>query len=339
MHHFITGVAGFIGSQLADALLATGDSVSGVDDLSLGRREFLNDAQTHSTFNFFCADISQRSNAEKAMVASKETFGQINVIWHLAANSDISAGNDDASIDFSKTFLTTYAMMEAAKSQGVRAVAFASTSAVYGENDAVLDEQTGPLLPISNYGATKLASEAILSAAAETHFDHLWIFRFPNVVGPRLTHGAIFDFVARLAAGEPQLKVLGDGMQEKPYLHVSELIDAMRHIVENARGRRNLFNIGPSGANTSVRFIAEKTIDAYGVDIPIAYTGGDRGWVGDVPRFKYDASRLARLGWRPTMTSDDAVIRAIREAMAGRRAVCDEPYRTLKPPEAPDARD
>ena len=254
------------------------------------------------------------------MVAGQDAFGPIDMIWHLAANSDISAGNEDASIDLSKTFLTTYATVEAAKVQGVRRIAFASTSAVYGETDALLDEQTGPLLPISNYGATKLASEAILSAAAETHFDHLWIFRFPNVVGPRLTHGAIFDFVARLAAGETKLKVLGDGTQEKPYLHVAELIDAMYYIVQNARGRRNLFNIGPGGTNTSVRFIAEKVIERFGASVPIAYTRGDRGWVGDVPRFKYDTSRLARLGWLPTMTSDEAVIKSIDEAITGRAA-------------------
>ncbi|MCB1510966.1 MAG: SDR family NAD(P)-dependent oxidoreductase [Hyphomicrobiaceae bacterium] len=320
MHHFITGVAGFIGSQLADALLATGASVSGVDDLSLGRREFLRDAEARPTFHFVQADISTQAGAASAMRSGSDMLGPIDIVWHLAANSDISAGNHDASIDFTKTFLTTYATVEAAKALDITAVAFASTSAVYGELDAVLDEHTGPLLPISNYGATKLASEAILSAAAETHFERLWIFRFPNVVGPRLTHGAIFDFVARLAADEPQLKVLGDGTQQKPYLHVAELVDAMRFIVANAAARRNLFNIGPSGANTSVSFMAEKAIERFGAKVPIAYTGGDRGWVGDVPRVRYDTSRLAELGWRPRLTSDEAVVQAIDEAIASRNA-------------------
>lgn len=320
MHHFITGAAGFIGSQLADTLLAKGDKVSGVDDLSLGRRAFLHSAETQPLFHFAVTDISDADQAGAAMRAAGEALGPIDTIWHLAANSDISAGNKDASLDYTRTLLTTFSTIEAAKALDVAKIAFASTSAVYGETDETLRETTGPLMPISNYGAMKLASEALLSAAAETHFDHVWIFRFPNVVGPRLTHGAIFDFVARLSAGEPQLKVLGDGTQAKPYLHVSELIEAMRFIVANTRGKRNLFNIGPSGARTSVRYMAENAIERFGADVPIAYTGGDRGWVGDVPRFEYDTSKLAAIGWRPRLSSNEAVLKAIDEAIASQRA-------------------
>ena len=323
MHHFVTGVAGFIGSQLADRLLSTGACVSGVDDLSLGRLDFLRGAQNQANFRFFCADVSEQSAAEVAMIAGQDALGPIDMIWHLAANSDIAAGNKDSIIDLRRTLQTTYATVEAAKVLNIRAIAFASTSAVYGHNECKLSETAGPLLPISNYGAMKLASEAILSAAAESYLDHLWIFRFPNVIGPRLTHGAIFDFVARLAAGEPKLKVLGNGTQEKPYLHVSELLDAMCFIVSRARDRRNLFNIGPEGPNTSVRYIAEQTIRRFGANIGIVYTGGDRGWVGDVPRFTYDTSRLARLGWRPTMASDQAVLKTIDEAIASQRFVDD----------------
>jgi len=321
LHYFVTGVAGFIGSQLADALLSTGARVSGVDDLSLGRRDFLRGAEDQATFRFFRADVSEQAAAQEAMMAAQAALGPIDMIWHLAANSDIATGNTSASIDLKRTFQTTCATVEAAKALNVRAIAFASTSAVYGDNDGLLSETTGPLLPISNYGAMKLASEATLSAAAEAHLDHLWIFRFPNVVGPRLTHGAIFDFVARLKAGEAPLRVLGDGTQEKPYLHVTDLIDAMGFIVRTARDRRNLFNIGPDGENTSVRYIAEQVVRRFGADIGIAYTGGDRGWVGDVPRFTYDTSRLARLGWRPSMTSDRAVLRAIDEAISGQRSI------------------
>ena len=313
MHHFITGIAGFIGSQLADRLLQGGEKVSGADDFSLGRPEYLLQATGHEPFKFFECDVSGSNEALDCLRAASAWGGVPDIIWHFAANSDIATGVTDASVDFRRTLQTTYAMLEAAKAVGAKKVAFASTSAVYGERADVLSEDSGPLLPISNYGATKLASEALLSAAAEAFLDSIWIFRFPNVVGPRATHGAIYDFIARLAQKPSSLMVLGDGTQTKPYLHVAELIDAMRYIVANANGRRNVFNIAAGGAGTSVSFIAEQVIARIRPGTPIAYTGGDRGWVGDVPRFRYSTERLTRLGWKPRMTSDQAIVRAIDE--------------------------
>ncbi|MGB6480394.1 MAG: NAD-dependent epimerase/dehydratase family protein [Candidatus Sulfotelmatobacter sp.] len=318
MHHFVTGVAGFIGSQLADCLLEGGERVSGVDDFSLGRPEHLASARKNPRFQFLERDISGPEQAIECFRTASEGQGPVDIIWHLAANSDIAAGSADASIDFRKTLQTTFAVVEAAKSQGVKQIAFASTSAVYGERDDVLSESSGPLLPISNYGATKLASEALLSAAAELFVERLWIFRFPNVVGPRSTHGAILDFITRLASHPGSLTVLGDGLQTKPYLHVSELIAAMRFIVAHATARRNVFNIGPTGAGTSVAFIAERVVARTLPGTPIAYTGGDRGWVGDVPRFRYSTERLANLGWQPALSSDEAVVRAIDEVASSR---------------------
>jgi UDP-glucose 4-epimerase len=313
MHHFITGVAGFVGSQLADALLADGHRVSGMDDFSNGRPEHLEAAQRRSEFFFQRVDISQAANAVECLAKASAWGGTPDVVWHLAANSDIAAGMTDASVDFSRTLCTTFAVLEGARSVGAKRVAFASTSAVYGEREDILIESSGPLLPISNYGATKLASEALLSAAAETHVERIWIFRFPNVVGPRATHGAIFDFLRRLTQDHGSLRVLGDGSQTKPYLHVSELIAAMRFIVDHAVERRNVFNIGPEGAGTSVAFIAEQVIRSVSAETPIEYAGGDRGWVGDVPKFRYSTARLAQLGWRPALTSNEAVLRAIGE--------------------------
>jgi UDP-glucose 4-epimerase len=313
MHHFVTGAAGFIGSQLVDDLLARGDALSGVDDLSLGRRAHLDAATRNAGFRFYERDISAPAAAADCLRAACAWQGVPGIVWHLAANSDIAAGCKDAAIDFKNTLATTFAVIEAAKVHGARSIAFASTSAVYGERDDVLGEDSGPLLPISSYGATKLAGEALLSAAAETFLDRIWIFRFPNVVGPRATHGAIFDFIARLAARPPALTVLGDGSQRKPYLHVAELIEAMNFIVARASARRNVFNIGPEGEGTSVAFMAQRTVARMLPGTPIRYTGGDRGWVGDVPRFRYSTQRLARLGWRPRLSSDEAVLRAIDE--------------------------
>ena len=313
MHHFVTGVAGFIGSQLADRLLEGGDRVSGVDDFSLGRPEHLGHARLSPCFRFFEGDISHPEQAIACLLTASEWGGMPDIVWHLAANSDIAAGVANAAIDFKRTLQTTFAVLEAAQSVGVKKIAFASTSAVYGERDDLLTENSGPLLPISNYGATKLASEALLSAAAESFLERLWIFRFPNVVGSRSTHGAIFDFIGRLASRPVSLTVLGDGSQTKPYLHVSELIAAMSFIVAHATDRRNVFNIGPNGGGTSVAFIAERVIARTLPGTPITYTGGDRGWVGDVPRFRYSTERLAQLGWQPGLSSDEAVLRAIDE--------------------------
>ncbi len=315
MRHLITGAAGFIGSQLADALLADGESVAGVDDFHLGRPAHLAAARANPRFGFVEADVSDVAAATGAFRALAGGAPP-DLLWHLAANSDIAAGVADPTVDFRRTLQTTFATIEGAKAVGARSIAFASTSAVYGETDKSLAEDTGPLLPISNYGAAKLAGEALLSAAAESSLERIWIFRFSNVVGPRATHGALFDFARRLACRPPALRVLGDGTQTKPYLHVSELIAAMRFIVANAKERRNVFNIGPEGAGSRVSFLAETIIARMAPGTPIAYAGGDRGWVGDVPRFAYSTERLARLGWRPTLSSDDAVRRAVDELAA-----------------------
>jgi UDP-glucose 4-epimerase len=319
MRHLITGVAGFIGSQLADALLAAGDVVAGVDDFSLGKPAHLAAAKASPSFRFAEADISQ---VPAAVDAFRALAGDAppDIVWHLAANSDIAAGVADPTIDFTRTLQTTFATIEAAKAIGARAIAFASTSAVYGETDKRLTEDVGPLLPISSYGAAKLAGEALLSAAAESALERIWIFRFPNVIGPRSTHGALHDFAGRLACRPASLKVLGDGAQTKPYLHVAELIEAMRFIVAHANERRNLFNIGPETAGSKVSFMAQAMIDRMAPGTPIAYTGGDRGWVGDVPKFDYSVARLAALGWRPTLTSDEAVLRAAGEIAAEARS-------------------
>lgn len=312
-HHFITGVAGFIGSQLADSLISEGHLVTGVDDFSNGRDEHLAGARTNSSFLFHETDVLNSDHVLVRLRERQSDRGLPDMIWHLAANSDIAAGVADASIDFRRTLQSTYSVIEIARSVGTKRIAFASTSAIYGERDDVLTEDSGPLLPISNYGANKLASEALLSAAAESFIENLWIFRFPNVVGPRSTHGAIHDFVGRLIKNSSSLRVLGDGSQKKPYLHVSELIDAMKFIVQNANDRRNVHNIGGVGEGTDVAFMAQQVIKRVAPGTPIQFTGGDRGWVGDVPRFNYSTERLSQLGWRPSMSSDAAVIRAINE--------------------------
>jgi UDP-glucose 4-epimerase len=315
--HIITGAAGFIGSHLTDALLAGGARVIGIDDLSLGTRRNLEAALTNTDFSLLVEDLNEVETLLDRLITKLDGTA-VDTLWHLAANSDIQAGVADADVDLKRTFLTTYSALRLCRRLGIRKVVFASTSAVYGELPGPLTEDAGPLFPISNYGAMKLASEAALSAALTDALDWLAIVRFPNVVGSRSTHGALHDFIAKLAATPERLVVLGDGTQQKPYLHVADLVRAMLHIRDCAPGRIAYYNVGDGKTTTSVADIARIVIDRVSPKAEIAYTGGDRGWAGDVPRFQYDTSKIEALGWRPTMSSTEAITRAVDELAAAR---------------------
>jgi UDP-glucose 4-epimerase len=312
--HLITGGAGFIGSHLAD-LLAGGNEVLIADDLSAGRAEFLEKGLASKAVKLIKTDIATKNGWLEVRRAIADT-GPPERIWHMAANSDIPSGVKDANVDFRKTFLTTFLAIEFAKRVGCCEFAFSSTSAVYGESDATLSETLGPLMPISNYGAMKAAAEACVSAFAHAGRRRAWIFRFPNVIGPHSTHGIIRDLIRKLMKDPKRLEVLGDGTQQKPYLHVSELIDAMLFITRNDPGPLGLYNIGPNDEGVTVRFIAESVLEATSPNAAIAYTGGDRGWPGDVPKFCYDVSKLRLLGWTPKYGSREAVQRAVAEIKA-----------------------
>ena len=304
----VTGAAGFVGSHLVDRLLQLGHTVVGVDNFSRGTRANLDRAMQSSAFTFFEADLSDPEPLRHILSGRK-----IGTVWHMAANSDIDAGVVDPNIDLRDTFVTTFNVLAAMREMGVRKIAFASSSAVYGLHDGLLAEDSGPLFPISNYGAMKLASEGVISAAVESFLERAWIFRFPNVIGARATHGIIFDLLKKLARNPTELEVLGDGTQKKPYLHVSELVDALLHIRNKAHDALNYFIIGPSDEGITVREIAETVLREAGSSAPIRFTGGNKGWVGDVPRFRYSVEKLARLGWRPRLNSREAVEKATAE--------------------------
>ena len=201
----ITGAAGFIGSHLVDALLARGFVVVGIDNLKLGRKGNLSIALRNASFNFYQADLNELSGMQEILAGESKSLG-FDTLWHLAANSDIRAGVVDPDVDFRDTFLTTHNALKLARQFKIPAFAFASTSAIYGDLRQKLTEDIGPLFPISNYGAMKLAGEAAISAATESFLERSWIFRFPNVVGSRATHGAILDFVHKLKKNPPTIK-------------------------------------------------------------------------------------------------------------------------------------
>jgi len=315
----VTGAAGFIGSHLVDRLLDRGATVVGLDNLKLGRMENLEQALQKRRFRFHAVDVNETGRVSR-LVAEESGHAAFTHAWHLAANSDIRAGVADPEVDLRDTFLTTHNLLKVLREHRIGRVAFASTSAIYGNLPQLLHEDLGPLFPISNYGAMKLASEAALSAALEAFLEQVWIFRFPNVVGSRATHGAIYDFAWKLASNPRELEVLGDGSQEKPYFHVADLVDAMLYIVEHANERLNYYNIGTSETVSTVRYLAEAVVREMAPGAAIRYTGGSRGWVGDVPKFNYSIEKLKRLGWAPRMTSDQAVDLAVREIVQEVRA-------------------
>jgi len=310
MKILVTGAAGFIGSHLVDALLDRGHQVIGIDNLSLGTRKNLRASLQNASFKLIERDI-----ATEDFPPTFDPGCNIDWVWHMAANSDIPAGVNDPDVDLKNTFLSTVRVLAWMRNNDVPHLSFASTSAVYGPRDKPIKEDSGPMLPISNYGAMKLASEACISAASEAWLGRADIFRFPNVIGSRATHGALFDFVRRLRQNPDQLKVLGDGTQQKPYLHVSNLIKAMLFITDHAKCSLNYYNIGPED-DVSVRRMAEEVVAQTAPGAAIIYGSESRGWVGDVAKFRYCTEKLRNLGWKAQMSSLDAVRLAVSEIAA-----------------------
>jgi UDP-glucose 4-epimerase len=233
----------------------------------------------------------------------------------MAANSDISRGCSETDRDLRLTFLTTFEVLDAMRRHKVPEIVFASSSAIYGERDEHLTEDTGPLQPVSLYGAGKLSAEAYIAAFVHSFGLQAWICRFPNVVGDRATHGVVYDFIERLRKDSTRLRILGNGEQEKPYLYVRDLVDAMVFIWKKSSEPLNCFNIGVQGA-TKVTRIAEMLVEEMGLNrVVFEYTGGQRGWVGDVTRFNYDTGKLSGLGWQAPRDSDSSVRLAIQRIL------------------------
>lgn len=301
----ITGGAGFIGSHLADELLQSGNSVIAIDNLSCGNKKNLTNALTNPNFKFFELDITNKVQLFDFFNKYKS-----DMIYHLAANSDIEKGSKNPDIDLNNTFLTTYNILLAMKEFKINKLFFASTSAIYGNFNTDISETSGPLFPISNYGAAKLASEAFISSFCESNNIQAWIARFPNVIGERATHGVIFDFINKLRKNQNKLVVLGNGEQNKPYLYIEELIKAIVLMCEKSNDRINYFNIGVE-TRTKVKEIAKIVIEEMKLNANIEYTGGTQGWVGDVPEFSYNISKIKNLGWSSKLTSTEAVKKSV----------------------------
>jgi UDP-glucose 4-epimerase len=309
MNILVTGGAGFIGSNLIDELVIN-NKVICVDKLNYGMSN-INHLLNNENFKFFGIDVTDYD-------ALNEIFlnHQIDMVYHLAANSDIKQGVFGSEIDFKDTFLTTKVLLDVMKNNNVKNLFFSSTSAVYGDKKEVLNELTPDLRPVSYYGGAKLASEAFISSFTAMCDMNVVIFRFPNVIGKRLTHGVIFDFINKLKNDPKKLEILGNGLQCKPYIYVSDLVDAIIKLTKNIKPGIDIYNISVIGNGTTVNEIADIVVDEMKLEnVKYEYTGSDRGWKGDVPKFSYDITKVLKTGWKPNYNSNEAVRKTVKDVL------------------------
>ncbi|WP_126661973.1 NAD-dependent epimerase/dehydratase family protein [Haloterrigena salifodinae] len=297
----VTGGAGFIGSHLTERLLADGVEVTIVDDLSNGDADRVPEDAT-----FVDADLTEPGVLDGRLDG-------VDLVFHLAASKHVDTDRPHGQFDDNTRM--TRNILESMADAGVAEIAYTSSSTVYGEAPRPTPEDYAPLEPISAYGASKLADEGLLSARAHSHDLTVWNFRFANVVGPRLRGAVIPDFIEKLQDDPETLTILGDGRQEKSYLDVEDCLDAMLHVVEHADDAMNTYNLG-TRTTTSVDRIAAIVADEMDLEPEFEYTGGERGWTGDVPKMRLSIEKLSALGWEPTRSSDEAVRRATREILA-----------------------
>jgi len=303
---FVTGGAGFIGSYLVDRLIADGNQVTVYDKLLLGTDDRIKHHQDKQDFRFVHGDLLDFETLKEAMKGHE-------IVWHLGANTNIRQGNEETDLDLKNCTIGTYNVLEAMRQLGVDKILFASSACVYGDAPSTpIDETFGPLLPINLYGAGKLAGEGLISSYSHLFGIKAWIFRFANVVGARMDHGVIFDFIQKLRNNPHELEILGDGKQEKPFFLVEDCIDGMTCAFQKAEAACDVYNLGCT-AFTSVTRIGQIVVEEMGLkNVSFKYTGGKRGWPGDAPIVHFNIDKMKKLGWQPKHSSDEAVRIAAR---------------------------
>lgn len=308
MKVFITGGAGFIGSNLTDRLMASGKhSVCIYDNLTSGSKEFLKPHLRKKNFRIIKADLLD-------LPKLKRSLRGFDVVFHLASNPDIAKSMTQTDLDLHQGIIATFNVLESMRVNNVKKIVYVSGSGVYGDlGKTYTAEDFGPLKPISMYGASKLSAEALISAFCSMFDMQSWIFRLANIVGPRQTHGVVFDFIRKLKENPAELNILGDGSQSKSYLHVSDCLDAVQFCMAKASERVNIFNVATRDY-ISVREIAKIVISEMKLKgVRLSYSGGNRGWKGDVPVVRIAIKKINKLGWAPKLSSYDAIIRSTQE--------------------------
>jgi UDP-glucose 4-epimerase len=306
---FVTGGAGFIGSNLVDRLLQIGHTVVAYDNLSTGQERFLEQALASPCFTLARGDTLDLDGLTQAMRGAE-------LVFHLAANADVRFGIQHPRKDLEQNTLATFNVLEAMRANGVRRIVFSSTGSIYGEPDVFPTPETAPFpIQTSLYGASKLAGEGLIQAYCEGFGFQGYIFRFVSILGERYTHGHVFDFYQRLRATPDELQVLGDGRQRKSYLYVQDCLDAILFAIEKAQDKINIFNLGTDEycqVNDSIGWITEHL----GVKPRLTYTGGERGWVGDSPFIFLDCSKIRALGWTPKLSIREGILRTLEYLQA-----------------------
>jgi UDP-glucose 4-epimerase len=301
----ITGAAGFIGSNLVDSFLGQGLEVIGIDNFGTGRIEFLDKALHNPRFKLVNHDLFLGQSISEVIIGA-------DAIFHLAANADVRFGADNPSRDLEQNTIVTHRVLEAARIAGVKKFIFSSTGSVYGEAEVVPTPENAPFpIQTSLYGASKLACEGLIAAYAETFGMQAWIFRFVSILGPRYTHGHVYDFYQQLMKHPGKLTVLGNGHQKKSYLHVSDCIQAIHTSIRESSYLVNIYNLGVDGyceVRDSISWITEEM----NLDPHIEFGSGAKGWIGDNPLIHLDITKIQSLGWIPKFSIEDGVRDTVR---------------------------
>jgi len=312
MKYFVTGGAGFIGSNLTDRLLSGGHEVVVFDNLSTGQSEFLAQAFGLPSFAMVRGDVLDLPSLTAAMRGSEFVF-------HLAANADVRFGTVNPRKDLEQNTIATFNVLEAMRANGIKQMVFSSTGSIYGEPDLFPTPETVSFpIQTSLYGASKLACEGLIQAYCEGFGFQAWIFRFVSILGERYTHGHVFDFYKQLREDAARLNVLGDGNQRKSYLYVQDCIDAILLAVARAHEKINILNLG-TDEYCNVKDSISWILQDLGLEPQIKFAGGERGWIGDSPFIFLDCTRIRALGWRPKLSIRDAVLCTLRYLQANPR--------------------
>jgi len=313
---FITGAAGFIGSTLADVLLAQGKQVVGWDNFATGQERFIEGAKQNPKFKMVRGDNLDLAALTAAMKGCDTVF-------HLAANADVRFGLEHPRKDLEQNTIATFNVLEAMRANGIKTIAFSSTGSVYGEATIIPTPEDHPFpIQTSLYAASKVAGEGLIHAYCEGFGFEGYVFRFVSILGERYTHGHVFDFYKQLTEHPDYLKVLGDGTQRKSYLYIQDCLSAMLHVMDlglakQAKHRVEVFNLGTDHyvrVNDSIGYICA----ALGLKPRFDYTGGERGWVGDNPFIFLETKKLRATGWKPELTIEQGIGKTLRWLQANR---------------------
>lgn len=299
----VTGGAGFIGSTLVDRLMSAGHDLTVIDNLTGGDRSFLSRHEGSGSFRLLVQDVRDTDALIRALGPD------VDLVYHLAANADIARGVEDPTLDFEHSIVATFSLLRAMRHHGIKKLVYTSGSGVYGDRGATfLPETHGPLEPVSMYGASKMGAEGLISAFVHLFGMQAWIVRPANIIGPRSTHGVVYDFMRKLRKDPAVLNILGDGKQSKAYLHVDDVLDALMLIQKKAaKAPLSIFNL-TSTSFVTVNKIADLVIAGMKLkNVKRTHTAGKIGWKGDVPVIRLKNARLAKLGWKPKYDSARAV--------------------------------